>query len=275
MNRNSLQVCTALLFMSFAGFASATQPVSKAAVVFPIEGNATCNTFAKNKIIKEMRAQPAAPSGTVSNGIHSASYAGGGSTTASFSASTIPIDFVILKSGGYGSLFIYPSGGVIEDAGMQLMASKSSKQAPTAQPIEAITLCYGLGNEMPPQVSIPLCNDPENPAFNLDELQITCPTPTDGKPKRSIIFNFELDGQEFYNTENSALACVCNSPKPLPLCNPNVPYLEDEFGEPVDNNACPKPAASKSGVEVTTHIELNNDPYVCSTIGGKRTCYYY
>jgi hypothetical protein len=93
-------------------------------------------------------------------------------------------------------------------------------------------------------------------------------------PKRSIIFNFELDGQKFYNTENSALACVCNS-EPLPLCDPNVPYLEDEFGEPIKNNACPKPAASKSGAEVTTHVELNNDPYVCSTIGGKRTCYYY
>jgi hypothetical protein len=268
MNRNSLQVCTALIFMSFAGFASATQSVSKAAVVFPIEGNATCNTFAKNKIIKEMRAQPAAPSGTVSNGIHSASYAGGGSTTASFSGSTISIDFAILKSGGYGSLFIYPSGGVLEDAGMQLMASKNSAQAPTAQPIEAITLCYGLGNEMPPQVSIPNCKD-----IDLDGLVIQCPDPSMDSPKRSIIFNFELDGQQFYNTANSALACVCNS-EPLPLCDPNVPYLEVD-GVPVENNACPKPAASKSGVEVTTHIELNNDPYVCSTIGGKRTCYYY
>jgi len=121
----------------------------------------------------------------------------------------------------------------------------------------------------------------------FDGLVINCPTYGDGTfPPRSVIFNFELDGQKFYNTLSTPLACVCNNydnngdgmpdkfdefnkpvPQPLKECNPEKVYPEE--------GACPQPVGDKSGAEVTTHVELNNDPYLCSTIGGKRTCYYY
>jgi hypothetical protein len=134
--------------------------------------------------------------------------------------------------------------------------------------IEAVSLCYGLGNMAPPPpppTTIPSCED-LNYAGGLDHVMISCPA--DGSS--SILYNFELDNTRFYNTDGTPLACVCNRPA-LQECDPNVPY--DALNP--NNGACPQPVGDKTGAEVTTHIELNNDPYVCTTVGGIRKCYSY
>ena len=95
----------------------------------------------------------------------------------------------------------------------------------------------------------------------LDGAGITCPT-----SGRSLVCNVELDKPFFGMNDGSDTCCVCNNAA-LTECNPNVPA-----GEP---NACPKATVGTNPVEVTTYIELNNDPYYCTTIGGKRTCFPY
>lgn len=276
-----LHLIATALVLGHAGLSYAS---NNAAVIFPAEGNKTCNDYAANSMIFQMGTTsplafgslngPENPKDADSIG-ESASYSVSGGTMVGFKSESTPIDFALLKSSRNIALIIYPSGGVTEDENMKLTVNGVD------QTISAISLCYGLGNVAPPPPPepepsiIPACEDLTN-SSGFDGLQITCPT----SGERSVIFNFELDGKPFYSASGTPLACVCNNydvnnkPQPLMECDPNVPYLEVD-GVPVENNACPKPAGSKSGVEVTTHIELNNDPYVCSTIGGKRTCYYY
>jgi len=243
-----------------------------ASVIFPAEGNKTCSDYSANSLILQMGTTSPLVSGSLTGTENprdpgttgeSVSYSVTGGTVVGFSDSTTPIDYALLKSGRDIAVIIYPSGGVTSDTNMKLTVAGVDKT------ISAISLCYGLGNVAPPPPppppvsTIPSC-EALNASGGLDGVQVMCPS--DGS--RSIIYNFEVS-EAFYSKTGSPLACVCNS-EPLDECDPNVAY--DPY---VDNNACPQPVNSKAGAEVTTHIELNNDPYVCSTIGGKRTCYSY
>jgi len=277
MKQHRLCLIATAIILTHAGLSYASD---RAAVIFPAEGNKTCNDYAANSMILQMGttsplasgrlAGPENPRDPDSQG-ESASYSVTDGKTVAFTDSSTPIDFALLKSSRNISLIIYPSGGVKDDANMKLTVGGID------QTISAISLCYGLGNVAPPPPPepkpsiIPACEDLVEDSL-FDGLQITCPA----NGERSVIFNFELDGKLFYNTSETPLACVCNNyvegvPKPLMECDPGAPYDPNDL----TNKACPQPVGDKSGAEVTTHIELNNDPYVCSTIGGKRTCYYY
>jgi len=268
MNHHPLQLLAAALVLGHASLALAS---TNSVTVFPAEGNKQCSDYSANSLIKQMGTSKPVASGTVTGPENpkdadttgeSAAYALAGGTVASFSAATTPIDYAILKSGSNVSVIIYPSGGVLSDRNMKLTVNGLDKT------IDAISLCYGLGNVAPPPpppTTIPSCEDLNN-AGGLDHVMISCPA--DGSS--SIIYNFELDNTHFYNTNGTPLACVCNRPALLE-CNPNVPYDALNPG----NGACPQPMGDKTGAEVTTHIELNNDPYVCTTVGGIRKCYSY
>jgi hypothetical protein len=271
MKHHPLQFVAAVLVLGSAGLAHASD---KAAVIFPAEGNKQCSDYAANSMILQMATTSPLGTGLLaglenpmdsdSTG-ESVSYAIAAGKTVSFSGATTPIDFALLKSGKYVSLIVYPSGGVTDDANMKLTLGGVD------QPISAISLCYGLGNVAPPPppppavTTIPSC-DELNANGGLDGIQVMCPS----NGARSIVYNFELD-ESLYSKTGSPLACVCNS-QALQECDPNVAY---DSNNP-ENNACPRPAdTGKNGAEVTTHIELNNDPYTCYTIGGVRKCYYY
>ena len=243
---------------------------SNSVTVFPAEGNKQCSDYSSNSLVKQMGTGSPLASGVVSGAENpndpdstgeSAAYVVVGGTVASFSAATTPIDYAILKSGRNVSVIIYPSGGVTSDEDMSLIVN--------AQPlkIDVISLCYGLGNAAPivpePELStIPRCEDLFQ-GGGLDSVGVTCPS----SGERSLVFNLELD-ESFYNTDGTPMACVCNSATPLTECDPTV-----AAGEP---NACPDPASTtKLPTEVTTHIELNNDPYYCTTVAGIRKCYKY
>ena len=266
MNFQAIRFFTTILILGSAATAHASD---NAAVIFPAEGNKTCSDYSANSLILQMGTTSPLASGSLIGSENprdadttgeAATYTVTNGKVVGFNATT-PIDYVLLKSGRGIALIIYPSGGVTEDANMKLTVGGVD------QSISAISLCYGLGNvaPLPPPppapLTIPSC-DALNASGGLDDIQVMCPS----SGARSVVFNFELGGQKFYNTSETPLACVCNS-EPLQECDPNVAYPEP--------GACPQPVADKSGAEVTTHIELNNDPYVCSTIGGKRTCYYY
>jgi len=265
MKHSTLQVVATAFALSYAALSFASD---KSATVFPAEGNKQCSDYASNSTVMQMSTSSPLVAGTLSGAENprdadttgeSAAYTVSGGKVAGFSAATTPIDYAILKSSSKISVIIYPSGGVTSDANMRLTVANVD------QTISSISLCYALGNLVapppppPPLLTIKSCNID---AF-LDATGVSCPTSGD----RTLVCNFELD-KSFYGLKNgSDSCCVCNSGT-LTECDPDV-----AAGAP---NACPDPAAyGKTPTEVTTHIELNNDPYYCQTVSGKRTCYAY
>lgn len=266
MKRRPIQLLTVAVLLGYGALASASD---KSTTIFPAEGSKQCSDYSSNAAIIQMGTTAPLSSGLVSGAENpkdagttgeSAIYAIDSGKTASFSSST-PVDYAILKSSRDIAVIIYPSGGVTSDANMQLVVANQPLT------ITALILCYGLGNPVPPpppppaKTTIPSCST----LSGIDGVGITCPS----NGERSIIYNLELDSA-FYNTTNTPIACVCNSAA-LIECDPGVAYDANNL----NNGACPQPVGNKTGAEVTTHIELNNDPYACTTVGGIRKCYSY
>lgn len=262
MKHQLLQLFSTVLILSYASFSSASD---NSASVLPAEGNKQCSDYAANSTILQMGTNSPLADGKLSGADNpqdvdftgeSALYSVADGKVMSFSSSTTPIDYALLKSGKGVSVIIYPSGGVTYDANMRLTV------AGVDQAITGISLCYGLGNvapPLPPPTTLKSCNT----SAILDATGVSCPTSTE----RTLVCNFELDKPFYGLRDGSDSCCVCNS-EPLIECDPNV-----VAGSP---NACIAETTTKTGAEVTTHLELNNDPYVCTTSGsGPRICYAY
>lgn len=103
----------------------------------------------------------------------------------------------------------------------------------------------------------------------LDQTGVVCPT--DGS--RALVCNMQLD-ESFLGLQDNSSCCICNEggTGTLEQCDPDLP----EGSAPVNGlGPCVNPADVKNPLEVTTHIEFNNDPYYCYTSGGRRICYRY
>lgn len=264
MNNILKKVSILGVIMTLSGFMMAATASDKSVTVFPAEGNKQCSNFSLN-VIRQINGVISPTTGTISDGTKSASYAiSAGGTVMSFSNATAPIDYVLLKNSGNVSFIIYPSGGVTSDGNMKLTVGSVDF------PITAYSLCYGLGNVVapppppPPLKTLKSCSSGGGGGSFLDGTGITCPA-----SGRTLVCNVELDKPFYGLNDGTDTCCVCNNANNAGLaeCNPNAPA-----GEP---NACPKATAATNPVEVTTHIELNNDPYYCTTIGGSRTCFRY
>jgi hypothetical protein len=113
--------------------------------------------------------------------------------------------------------------------------------------------------------------------YTLDDTGIDCPD-----AGRVLVCNIELD-KDFYGLIASDSCCVCNNnDSPLQKCDPDLQAGEiNADGEPACTMTTDEKTAyvEEGGIlrpaEVSTHIELNNDPYYCTIIGGRRTCYRY
>lgn len=165
------------------------------------------------------------------------------SWTASSTGALVTEALVAGTNGGNTCEYVY-SGGSTSGTQQGYLKSTGSYQG-----VQSVSLCTS-GITAPQPKTTPTC----------ESIGVTCPS-----THKSLIYKFDLDtqGGSFYNAQ----ACVCNNGgQPLLECNPNVPAGQA--------GACPT-TGTKTGTEVTTHIELNNDPYYCATIGGTRTCYYY
>lgn len=264
MKHSTLHLFTTVLILGYAALSAASD---NSATVFPAEGNGVCSDYSSNKLILQMGTGSPLVSGTVF-GVEnprdadltgeSAAYSVAGGTVVGFTASTTPIDYAILKSGRNISVIIYPTGGVTSDANMKLAV------AGVDQTISGINLCYGLGNVAPTPPPVVLKTTKScNTSPSLDGTGIACT----GTAARSLVCSFELDKSFYGLKDGTDSCCVCNSAE-LTECDPNVPAG--------GVNSCVSTTSKALPTEVTTHIELNNDPYYCTTVGsGPRICYYY
>lgn len=264
MKHSTLHMFTTVLILGYASLSAASE---KAASIFPAEGNGVCSDYASNKLILQMGTGSPQVSGLVYGAENprdadtsgeSAEYSVAGGTVAGFKASTTPIDYAVLKSSRNISLIIYPAGGVTSDANMKLVV------AGVPQTITNINLCYGLGNVAPPPPPLVLktLKSCDIASSTLDTTGVSC-----GGGGRSLVCNFELDKPFYGLKDGTDSCCVCNS-SALTECDPNVPAG--------GVNSCVSTTSKALPTEVTTHIELNNDPYYCTTVGsGPRICYAY
>lgn len=154
-------------------------------------------------------------------------------------------------AGGNTCEYVY-SGGATSGNNLGYLKSNNAYQG-----VQGVALCTD-GVPPPPSKTIPTCAA-LNLSGGIDGVQIQCPAdPT----KKSIIYNLEI-GKPFFSENGSPIACVCNA-NALPECDPGK--KAGEVG------ACVTTLGSKVGAEVTTHIEINNDPYTCTTRAGLRVC---
>lgn len=243
--------------------ASALQLSQNAIQVFPAEGNGVCRDYASNSVILEADGNPESmPSGTVTGPENpqdpdmtgeSADYTYDPVTKVlNFNNSTTPIDYVLVKSSREINVYLYPSGGVVEDFGLVLIDPATGEKLPIAR----FALCYGLEDLVQePSESLPDCTLDVFP-----NVGVACDAAADG-----TVISFWDPHTDPRNPDFRR--CVCNnggqgvSVQCDPATNGN-PDVQDCFNKD-------RPIALP---EAPITIELFGDPIYCSTIGGTRSC---
>lgn len=154
-------------------------------------------------------------------------------------------------AGGSTCAYVYTGGAT---SGTNLGYLKSTG---VYQGVQGVALCTD-GAPPPLSKTTPTC-EALNLSGGIDGVLIQCPSdPT----KKSVIFNLEI-GKPFFGTTDSPIACACNTGA-LSECDPGM-----KAGE---TGSCIAATGAKVGNEVTTHIEINNNPHYCTTVAGVRTC---
>lgn len=166
-------------------------------LVYPGEGNSTCNNSAPNKTIESMSGSTSAGSGQIfgnenvndpdNPGGESAYYEVDLSTNSfRFYDSTTPIDFVVLKATEGVLLYFLPSGGLYDNSDMVVTDDLGNNVE-----IAAFSLCYGLGNEPEPEppVNQPPVLDPigDKEVTVGSDLMFTVSATDDGLPSNTLI----------------------------------------------------------------------------------------
>ena len=205
--------------------AEAAVPVgSSAAAVFPNEGNVNCSDYAGNKVIESMDTSkavynvstlltgPEDPTETADSDADTSESAHYLITpdgkTATFSVdSDAAINYAVLKSNTDVAVYIYNSGGVGSDHGMQIIRNG------TAEPITALSLCYGLPDQTMVEEDLPSCS-----SLGID-------VSTSSDTNSQVIARFDIDkdtGQKL----NATLCQAYLKPGDAPFhrCDPNLPY---------------------------------------------------
>lgn len=248
----------------------------KSVTVFPAEGNKTCNDYASNKLVQSMSVNSPILGQTVT--LSGSDLATDGDAlpeyvTYQMSANgkslrfdptpgptppktNTPIDYVVLKSGSTVSVVIYPAGGVTSDTNLSIPGPSN-----TSLTITAFSICYGLGNVAPTPPDPVKAMTPACTMSGLDGQGILC----SGTTHPVLLCSMELD-QPFFGLKSGDTCCVCNNAA-LTECDPSL--AEGAEG------ACPGPTNEGVAKEVTTTIEINKDPYYCTTVGGTKKCYKY
>ncbi len=101
---------------------------------------------------------------------------------------------------------------------------------------------------------------------------VTCPTDGSGNLLPRVVCSADIsdDADQFELSQQGC--CVCGAT--AVECNPDLPAVPND---PIPAGApgpCPV-AKAFDNLQVPTTILFNNDPYYCTTTGGRRTCYAY
>jgi hypothetical protein len=101
---------------------------------------------------------------------------------------------------------------------------------------------------------------------------VTCPTDGSGNLLPRVVCSADIseDADKFELSQQGC--CVCGAT--AIECNPDLPAVPTEPVLPGEPGPCPV-AKAFNNLQVPTTIMFNNDPYYCTTTGGRRTCYAY
>jgi hypothetical protein len=108
-------------------------------------------------------------------------------------------------------------------------------------------------------------------AVLINGTEVTCPSDGMGGFLPRVVCSADIsDTADKFELANQG-CCVCGVT--AVECDPNLPSsAEVEPGQP---GPCPVIKPGFENLQVPTTILFNNDPYYCTTIGGKRKCYAY
>jgi hypothetical protein len=109
-------------------------------------------------------------------------------------------------------------------------------------------------------------------AVLINGTAVTCPSDGEGGFLPRVVCSADIsDTADKFELENQG-CCVCGAE--AIECNPSLPSSATgvEDGQP---GPCPRIKPDFDNLQVPTTILFNNDPYYCTTIGGKRKCYAY
>lgn len=246
--------------------------------------NAACRKYSVGGI--ELKKKRPRSQGTVTGGGESANYDLSDSTNLGFSDASVPIDFVVVR-GRRGkakaiAIHYYTSKGVSEDDNIQVLDSKGD-----ALPITEFALCAksaeteGTPKLVTFDLTIPRCGASGTPTPS------TCGGLT-GKEivlvkftsLREDLTNSDPDGTPAAHTDPvDGRTCFCTGPDlsnvidNLVQCDDSRFALDDDpgVGQKVRGDSC----TAKIGAKVQEVTELENDPYFCRTINGRRICWSY
>lgn len=251
------------LLLTGAMFGIATAPVASAsqnsAVVWPAEGNVQCSDYSANKIIESMNTGTlsAGATGTLSGAANpqdgdsdtsgeTASYTlSTDGTTFSYTAST-PINYVVLKSSKDVSVAIYKTGGV--DADSDLTITRDGVK----EPIDSVSLCYGLPDQQIATVTAPKCSDVG--------VNVTTTQP-------QVVVRYDVNPSTAPGKGYNPQLCVAGGATAT-VCDPALPA-----GQP---GSCFPPGAPTGNQLIPTTTVMNPDPGGCTTsTDGTLTCYSF
>jgi hypothetical protein len=104
---------------------------------------------------------------------------------------------------------------------------------------------------------------------------VTCPTDGSGNLLPRVVCSADIsdDADKFQLSQQGC--CVCGAK--AVECNPDLPAVPTDPIPDGELGPCPVPKdiIDSNNLQVPTTILFNNDPYYCTTIGGRRTCYAY
>jgi hypothetical protein len=244
-----LSVSTIALGLVFSANALATTPQNsdESSVVIISQGSGECNTYAIANI-QSMGGNVSGLEGSFSSPNASASYTlSSDGKVFGFNNSSVPINFAILKAQSDVRIFYYKTAGpsVTADSNLRIGDKR----------IQSVSLCYGQGQggvgESNP-VILPRCDDLDEEL--LDKTGILCPE----SGQRRVLVSLDPDEPKWNPT-----LCTCNVSGSFTQCNADAEEGEEGF--------CPGSHPLRA---LPTVIEAGNDKtWVCTTVGGTRTCY--